>query len=501
MSYGQNPYGQNPYGGQQQNPYGQRPGGQPQQNPYGQPPQGQPPQGQPQPGYGQPNPYGAPPQQRPYPQQPPPGAPQPPQPYGQPPQQPPGYGQQAPYGQPQNPYQKPASAAEPPRPPEQPPAAAPSAESHADTGELVEIAQHAIPVHTLEEDPEEFVLATLGEVIGIALRPRQGSLADLVRARQQAVAQMAEMADRAGADAVIGLRFDSTAEEVVAYGTAVTWLDEEMFFEELEGDTYVFSDEDEDDPNADNQDLSDQDLSAADDEPYRDLGDPAAPTAGSTGHVVGATATSAPTTGTPAPTTGTPAQPTGAGAATQAGAEHSAPTAAQSTGTATGPTAAADPAAPDTDKEPDPDVTTLVPRQVRQAAEPTGEGFDPEATTLHGPRQTQGPAGPQDSPFAGGSSPYAPAGTGPYSSGQPNPYGQGAHPYGEPAANPYAEPASNPYAEPGRSGEQASTEHNRPATDQAQSGQPADGVRPAEGSTDEQNPYGGQGWPWGSGKR
>lgn len=217
MSYGQNPYGQNPYGGQpQQNPYGQRPpGGQPQQNPYGQPqpnPYGQPGQGRPQ---GQPNPYGQP-QPGPYG---PPG--QGGQPYGRPQQNPyaqPGQPQQPPYGQPpqgpqqQNPYAQP-DPAEAWRQGQPPAVSAPS-------GPLT-IADHAVPVHTLPDDPESFVIRSLGEVIGVALRPRNNDVTALTKARQDAVSRMAEMAKAADADAVIGLHFDSNPDEVVAYGTAV----------------------------------------------------------------------------------------------------------------------------------------------------------------------------------------------------------------------------------------------------------------------------------------
>ncbi|WP_432560372.1 heavy metal-binding domain-containing protein [Granulicoccus sp. GXG6511] len=222
MSYGQNPYGQNPYGGQpQQQPYGQRPyGGQPQQpNPYGQPgqnPYGQPQQGQPNP-YGQPgqNPYGQP-QQNPYGGRP-----------GQQGQNP--YGQQ-PQGQPQNPYaqppQRPQSAPSATGPESwqanQPPAAP---ESLAPSTPLT-IAEHAVPVHTLGDDPESFIARSLGEVVGVALRPQTKDPVSLTKARQDAVSRMAEMAKAADADAVVGLRFDSNTEEIVAYGTAVIMAEE-----------------------------------------------------------------------------------------------------------------------------------------------------------------------------------------------------------------------------------------------------------------------------------
>lgn len=188
MSYGQNPYGQNPYGGQPgQQPYGQRPyGGGQQPGPYGAPQPGQ--YGQPQ---QQPGGYGQPQGQ--------PGG------YGQPQGQP-GQGQPGGYGQPQGQQ-------------------GPGQQSQGQPAK-VEMAEHAVRVHTLLDDPDQFVAQALGEVIGVALRPRTNDVAALTKARQEAVGRMAEMARDADADAVIGLRFDSTAEEIVAYGTAVTLEDD-----------------------------------------------------------------------------------------------------------------------------------------------------------------------------------------------------------------------------------------------------------------------------------
>lgn len=183
MSYGQNPPGPHPYGGQPQQPYGQRPyGGQP-PNPYG----GQPPQ----------NPYGPPPQRNPYGPGPQPNS----------------------YGPPQNPYGRPPGQDQ-----AQPPRGGPNPAGQ-QSGK-VPLAEHAVPVHTLGDDPESFIASTLGEVIGVALRPRTNDVGVLTRARQEAVARCAEMAQAAGADAVVGLRFDSNLEEIVAYGTAVEFTDE-----------------------------------------------------------------------------------------------------------------------------------------------------------------------------------------------------------------------------------------------------------------------------------
>lgn len=231
MSYGQNPYGQNPYGGQpQQQPYGQRPYGGQQPNPYGQPPQqGQPnPYGQPQPG--QPNPYGQPrqnpygqPQQNPYAPAQPPGQPGQPSPYGHPQQGQPG--RQDPYGHPQHGQGQRPQSAPSATGPDSWPAPHPPAPPEAPSTPLT-IAEHALPVHTLGDDPESFIDRTLGEVIGVALRPHTKDPASLTRARQDAVSRMAEMAKAADADAVVGLRFDSNPEEIVAYGTAVVFTDE-----------------------------------------------------------------------------------------------------------------------------------------------------------------------------------------------------------------------------------------------------------------------------------
>jgi uncharacterized protein YbjQ (UPF0145 family) len=189
-NYGQQPpYGQNPA-----NPYGQQqPGqyGQPQQ-PYGQPSAGR----QPQPPY--------PGQQGPYPQQ-----------QGQypPPQQP--YGQQPTQWTPQ------------------PPATRQPA-----------VVQRALPVVTMETVPGREILSVVGDVVGVVARTRElrpdlrgvhpldGYVVMLTDSRQDAVARMVEMAQAAGADAVVGLRFDcseitQSLSEVAAYGTAVILVPEQ----------------------------------------------------------------------------------------------------------------------------------------------------------------------------------------------------------------------------------------------------------------------------------
>lgn len=181
-NYGQQPppYGQNPYA--QPGQYGQP------QPPYARP--GQPAYGQQPPYPGQPNPYGG--------QQ---AGPQPGQdPYSQ------GYGQQQAWP---------------------PPAARP------------QIASRPIVVVTLDAVPGRVVTRVLGEVVGVVARSRDlppelrgvsqldGYAVMLTQSRQQAVDQLVEMAAAAGADAVLGLRYDSSEitqslSEVVAYGTAVT---------------------------------------------------------------------------------------------------------------------------------------------------------------------------------------------------------------------------------------------------------------------------------------
>jgi uncharacterized protein YbjQ (UPF0145 family) len=172
--YGQNPYGQppNPYG-QPAQPYGQQPG-RPAQPAYGQ----QPPYGQ-QPAYGQPQQY------------PPPGQP--------------------PYGQ----------AGQWPQPAAKP-----------------ELVKRDTIVVTMDEVPGRQITEVLGEAVGVVARSRElrpdlrggnpidGYVIMLTESRQDAVARMVEMAEAAGANAVIGLKFDcseitQTLSEVAAYGTAV----------------------------------------------------------------------------------------------------------------------------------------------------------------------------------------------------------------------------------------------------------------------------------------
>ena len=181
-NYGQQPpYGQNP-----PNPYGQQ-----QPGPYGQPPAGR----QPQPPYPGQGPYGQQPGQ--YPQQ---------QPYGQP--------GQGPYGQ--TPQWTP-----------QPPAMKQPA-----------VVQRSLTVVTMETVPGREISSVVGDVVGVVARTRElrpdlrglnpldGYVVMLTDSRQDAVARMVEMAVAAGADAIVGLKFDcseitQSLSEVAAYGTAV----------------------------------------------------------------------------------------------------------------------------------------------------------------------------------------------------------------------------------------------------------------------------------------
>jgi uncharacterized protein YbjQ (UPF0145 family) len=188
-NYGQQP----PYGQNQPNPYGQQPGQYPPQQPYGQPAAGRQPQ---QPYPGQQGPYG----QQPYPPQ---------QPYGQP-------VQQGPYGQ------------QPGQWTPQPPALKQPA-----------VVVRSLPVVTMETVPGRDISGVIGDVVGVVARTRElrpdlrggnpvdGYVVMLTDSRQDAVARMVEMAVGAGADAVVGLRFDcseitQSLSEVAAYGTAVT---------------------------------------------------------------------------------------------------------------------------------------------------------------------------------------------------------------------------------------------------------------------------------------
>jgi uncharacterized protein YbjQ (UPF0145 family) len=176
-----------------------------QQPPYGQNPYGQPP-----------NPYG-----------------QPAQPYGQPPGRPaqPAYGQQPPYAQ-QPPY------GQPQYPPPGQPAYGQAGQWTPQPAAKPELVKRGTIVVTMDEVPGRQITEVLGEAVGVVARSRElrpdlrggnpidGYVIMLTESRQDAVARMVEMAEAAGANAVIGLKFDcseitQTLSEVAAYGTAV----------------------------------------------------------------------------------------------------------------------------------------------------------------------------------------------------------------------------------------------------------------------------------------
>ena len=96
----------------------------------------------------------------------------------------------------------------------------------------------SIPVVTMDVIPGREIADYVGEVIGVVARTRElrpdlrggnpvdGYVTMLTESRQDAVGRLVEMAEAAGADAVVGLRFDcseitQSLSEVAAYGTAV----------------------------------------------------------------------------------------------------------------------------------------------------------------------------------------------------------------------------------------------------------------------------------------
>ena len=83
------------------------------------------------------------------------------------------------------------------------------------------IPDHGIKVFTIESIPGESDVTAIGEVTGVAQRPRHRSEETLTRAHQDAVREAVTMAKNSDADAIIGLRYTEGPESVVAYGTAV----------------------------------------------------------------------------------------------------------------------------------------------------------------------------------------------------------------------------------------------------------------------------------------
>ena len=94
-----------------------------------------------------------------------------------------------------------------------------------------EFVRFALPVSTTDEVPGRTVTGVIGLVIGIATRPRDMAHHPEMgyintRARQDAIGALVQQAQEAGADAVVGVRFDGgkiseTVTELAAYGTAV----------------------------------------------------------------------------------------------------------------------------------------------------------------------------------------------------------------------------------------------------------------------------------------
>ena len=91
---------------------------------------------------------------------------------------------------------------------------------------------------TLDALPGREIAEIVGDVVGVVARGRDlppelrgggmeaGYVSMLTRSRQDAITRAVEMAESAGADAILGLRFDCSEitqnmSEVVAYGTAV----------------------------------------------------------------------------------------------------------------------------------------------------------------------------------------------------------------------------------------------------------------------------------------
>ena len=105
------------------------------------------------------------------------------------------------------------------------------------------VVQRSLPVVTMETVPGREISSVVGDVVGVVARNRElrpdlrggnpvdGYVVMLTDSRQDAVARMVEMAVAAGADAIVGLKFDcseitQSLSEVAAYGTAVKLVPE-----------------------------------------------------------------------------------------------------------------------------------------------------------------------------------------------------------------------------------------------------------------------------------
>lgn len=91
---------------------------------------------------------------------------------------------------------------------------------------------HGLPVTTTDSMPGRTITHVIGDVVGVVARSREvgGNRGiqsrSLLNDRQEAVTRMCAMALQAGADAVVGMRYETGQVnpdliEVVAYGTAV----------------------------------------------------------------------------------------------------------------------------------------------------------------------------------------------------------------------------------------------------------------------------------------
>jgi uncharacterized protein YbjQ (UPF0145 family) len=106
------------------------------------------------------------------------------------------------------------------------------------------VVQRPLPVVTMETVPGREISMVVGDVVGVVARTRElrpdlrggnpidGYVVMLTDSRQDAVARMIDMAVAAGADAVVGLKFDcseitQSLSEVAAYGTAVKLVPEQ----------------------------------------------------------------------------------------------------------------------------------------------------------------------------------------------------------------------------------------------------------------------------------
>lgn len=99
---------------------------------------------------------------------------------------------------------------------------------------------HGIPVTTTDSFPGRTITQVIGDVMGVVARSRElagnhGIQArTLLGDRQEAVTRMCRMARDAGADAVVGMRFDTCQVnadviEVIGYGTAVRFAESAGF--------------------------------------------------------------------------------------------------------------------------------------------------------------------------------------------------------------------------------------------------------------------------------